>query len=194
MIYMITPFVSPNHSVLQSIIDVEASIDGVILRLDANDDEIDEFINALKQSIDVSKIIVHNAPHLLDKHQLKRIHFKERIDDALLFKRQHPEISVGMSAHSIQSVRRINGILDYCIFGHVFPTTSKQGLPPQRESVIQEVLNYDIPVIAIGGIDENTIHDLNIKFSGLSGIRLFQHKAVLEHVIKEWLLRNSTSL
>lgn len=120
MFYMITPFVEPSDAVIQSIVDVEALIDGVILRLDACDDALDVFIMQLKRHIDPSKIIVHNTPHLMIKHGLTRIHFKERAGDAIVFKQQHPEFRVGMSVHSEDSVRLIDGVLDYCIFGHVF--------------------------------------------------------------------------
>ncbi|UJS27991.1 thiamine phosphate synthase [Macrococcoides canis] len=193
MFYMITPFVEPSDAVLQSIVDVEALIDGVILRLDGREDELDVFIMQLKRLIDPSKIIVHNIPHLMMKHGLTRIHFKECAGEAIAFKQQHPEFRVGMSVHSEDSVHLIDGVLDYCIFGHIFPTPSKPGLTPQSASVIDTVLSYDIPVVAIGGIDEQTVHQLDTRFSGFSGIRLFQHKAQLEHVQKEWLLRNSMS-
>ena len=193
MFYMITPFVEQSDTILQSIVDVEALIDGVILRLDACDDALDVFIIQLKRRIDPSKIIVHNTPHLMMKHGLTRIHFKECAIEAITFKQQHPEFRVGMSVHSKESVHRIDGVLDYCIFGHVFPTPSKPGLIPQSATVIDTVLSYDIPIVAIGGIDEHTIHQLDTRFSGFSGIRLFQHKAHLECVQKEWLLRNSMS-
>lgn len=193
MFYMITPFVEPSDAVLQSIVDVEALIDGVILRLDGREDELDVFIMQLKRLIDPSKIIVHNTPHLMMKHGLTRIHFKECANEAIAFKQQHPEFRVGMSVHSEGSVRLIDDVLDYCIFGHVFPTPSKPGLTPQSASVIDTVLSYNIPVVAIGGIDEQTVHQLDTRFRGFSGIRLFQHKAHLEHVQKEWLLRNSMS-
>ena len=190
---MITPFVKPSDTVIQSIVDVEALIDGVILRLDGREDELDVFIMQLKRLIDPSKIIVHNTPYLMMKHGLTRIHFKECVIEAIAFKQQHPEFRVGMSVHSKESVHRIDGVLDYCIFGHVFPTPSKPGLTPQSAPVIDTVLSYDIPIVAIGGIDEHTIHQLDTRFSGFSGIRLFQHKAHLEYVQKEWLLRNSMS-
>lgn len=144
MFYMITPFVEPSDAVLQSIVDVEALIEGVILRLDGRDDEMDVVIMQLKRLIDPSKIIVHNTPHLMMKHGLTRIHFKECAGEAIAFKQQHPEFCVGMSVHSEDSVRLIDGVLDYYIFGHVFSTPSKPGLTPQSASVIDTVLSYKL--------------------------------------------------
>jgi thiazole tautomerase (transcriptional regulator TenI) len=45
---------------------------------------------------------------------------------------------------------------DYCIYGHVFATGSKVGVPPRGIESLRSVVNHvNIPVIAIGGIHSN---------------------------------------
>ncbi len=61
---------------------------------------------------------------------------------------------LGVSVHSIAAARAAaQAGADYLLFGHIFPTASKAGLPPRGLAVLEEVAaSVGIPVIALGGI------------------------------------------
>nr|WP_243720568.1 thiamine phosphate synthase [Macrococcus goetzii] len=186
---MITP-PKPTTQLLQQIIEVQHEIDGVILRFDASDDEIIRFINILCTQVDKDKLIVHNNPDVLLKCGLQRIHFKEQNTLIKDFVSTFPNIQVSQSVHSIESVKQAALLnLAFVLFGHVFPTPSKPNIAPQDPALVNRVLQCDIPVVALGGIDLSTIHDLNPAFDGFAGIRLFMNTQAFLAVKKEWLLR-----
>ena len=61
------------------------------------------------------------------------------------------EVLLGRSIHS--SHRVDDDRVDYLLFGHVFATTSKRGLPPRGLLGLTEVVHrFTIPIWAIGGI------------------------------------------
>jgi thiamine-phosphate pyrophosphorylase len=61
---------------------------------------------------------------------------------------------LGVSVHDVAgAVAAAAAGADYVTFGHVFPTPSKPGLPPQGLAALRAVVEaVDIPVLAIGGI------------------------------------------
>jgi thiamine-phosphate pyrophosphorylase len=61
---------------------------------------------------------------------------------------------VGRSVHGLEeAVQAARDGADYLTFGHVFPSTSKPGLPPRGLAQLAEVVDaVDVPVLAIGGI------------------------------------------
>lgn len=77
-------------------------------------------------------------------------------------KQKFPHLKVGVSVHSLAEAMsaKKNGA-DYCLFGHVFPTNSKKGLPGKGTGVLREIVqNVKIPVIAIGGITPNNMEQV----------------------------------
>ena len=68
---------------------------------------------------------------------------------------------VGFSTHNIQQVRAALDLpIDYLAFGPIFPTQSKHNPDPvaglEALSLIKSITG-DLPVIAIGGIDESNV-------------------------------------
>lgn len=183
----------PSITVLNQIIQVHDEIDGVILRFDAAEKEIIHFINQLITRIPKDKIIVHNNPNILFACHLTRIHFKESNSEIDAFRNDYPEILVSQSVHSLASAKHAESLnLSFILFGHVFPTPSKPDLPPRAAAQIDAVTHVDMPVIALGGINTDTIRQLNTKFAGFAGIRLFTNKQEFISVKKEWLLRTTS--
>lgn len=65
---------------------------------------------------------------------------------------------VGTSVHSVSDavIAQQKGA-DYIIAGHIFPTDCKKGLAPRGRDFFEEICNsVEIPVYAIGGINEDT--------------------------------------
>jgi thiazole tautomerase (transcriptional regulator TenI) len=85
-------------------------------------------------------------------------------------KRLFPRLKIGKSVHSVDEARLAEKEgADFLIFGHIYPTDSKQGLPCKGVDLLRLVTeNVSLPVIAIGGIKpENT---REIMLNGAKGI------------------------
>ncbi|WP_217696528.1 thiamine phosphate synthase [Paenibacillus odorifer] len=65
-----------------------------------------------------------------------------------------PQLRLGRSVHSPEEAANASEQgADYCLFGHVFPSDSKLGLPARGLELLAETVETSsIPVIAIGGI------------------------------------------
>ncbi|WP_052947914.1 thiamine phosphate synthase [Aneurinibacillus tyrosinisolvens] len=72
----------------------------------------------------------------------------------MLAKRLVHTQKIGVSVHNVEeAVEAERGGADYLLFGHVFPTNSKPGLPPRGLPALRHVVKASgIPVIALGGI------------------------------------------
>jgi len=83
---------------------------------------------------------------------------------------------VGLSTHNINQVKLANeeGLADYLGFGPVFPTTTKENPDPVTgvENLCRAVEISEIPIVAIGGINEKNISKvLKCKPSGVAVVR-----------------------
>ncbi len=77
---------------------------------------------------------------------------------------------LGVSVHGLEeALEAASAGVDYVTFGHVYPTSSKPGLPPRGVSELAEIVeSVDVPVIAIGGIDASNVRE--VLETGASGI------------------------
>ncbi len=97
---------------------------------------------------------------------------------------------IGMSCHSMEDVHEAEAAgANYVFFGPVFDTLSKRPFgPPQGIARLAEVCaTVRIPVIAIGGIDdENAAECLRAGASGIAAIRMCQEGAndLAERLVK----------
>lgn len=91
-------------------------------------------------------------------------------------KRMFPGMVTGCSVHSLKEARKAEDSgADFCMYGHIFSTGSKPGIPPRGLNELQRVASaIAIPVIAIGGIaPENAAEVLTAGAAGvavLSGV------------------------
>lgn len=176
-------------------INISPHIDRLILRTPMSDADLAAFLTRLLNSgFPPEKVIIHSSIDLLESFKLQSIHFKEHDMEAFKYKEKHPEISVSMSTHSAESIKKaqLNG-LDSVLFGHIFESASKKGLPPRTNAEIVEAVSLDIPVIALGGINLYTIRKLPAGFDGISSISGFMDAAPYQiiRLRKEWQRLNS---
>jgi thiamine-phosphate pyrophosphorylase len=91
----------------------------------------------------------------------------------------HAELLLGVSCHSVAEVQAAEAAgASYAIFGPVFDTPSKRpfGSPQGIARLVQACRAARIPVIAIGGVDEeNAAECLRAGAAGIAAIRLFQN-------------------
>lgn len=66
---------------------------------------------------------------------------------------------LGVSVHCLEEAQEaVAGGADYVTFGHVYPTSSKPGLPPQGIRQLAGIVeSVEVPVLAIGGIDASNV-------------------------------------
>jgi thiamine-phosphate pyrophosphorylase len=81
-----------------------------------------------------------------------------------------PWMLLGVSVHGLQEAREaVEAGADYVTFGHVYPTSSKPGLPPRGVRELAKIVEaVDAPVLAIGGIDASNVQE--VLATGASGI------------------------
>ena len=77
---------------------------------------------------------------------------------------------LGISVHSLKEAQAaVDAGVDYVTFGHVYPTSSKLGLPPRGVRELAEIVeSVDVPVLAIGGINTTNIRE--VLATGAAGI------------------------
>lgn len=109
--------------------------------------------------VDVALATGADGVHLAARSLPPRV-ARELIGDRLL----------GVSVHSLTEAREaVDGGADYVTFGHVYPTSSKPGLPPRGLIELAEIVeSVDAPVLAVGGIDPSNV--LEVLKTGISGI------------------------
>lgn len=84
-------------------------------------------------------------------------------------KRAFPNLRAGCSVHSVEeAVQAEQSGANYVVYGHIYGTDSKPGVPPRGPDALARVTTaVDIPVIAIGGIHPIHLDELNA--SGAAG-------------------------
>lgn len=87
-----------------------------------------------------------------------------------LARRVAPFLALGCSVHDQDEAQRaLDAKADYLVFGHVFETSSKPGLPPQGLAALAAIIEgTPLPVLAIGGITAQNAAD--VLAAGASGL------------------------
>lgn len=88
--------------------------------------------------------------------QLKNIHVPFAVFCSQRFQEQKQSFdSIGVSVHSLEEAKQAQALgADFVIFGHVYATDCKKGVPPRGTELLKQVCRQvSVPVFAIGGID-----------------------------------------
>jgi len=96
---------------------------------------------------------------------------------------------IGVSTHNVREVEEArNAGADFVVFGPVFETESKKSYgPPVGLSSLEKVAGrFDIPVLALGGVNEdNFAQTLNAGAAGIAGISIFTESADLRALVSK---------
>ncbi len=93
---------------------------------------------------------------------------------------------IGVSTHSMEeALSAVNDGADYIGFGPVFATASKEkALPPRGIDALKNVTSQvSIPVIAIGGIHEDTLQQ--VLKAGAQGVAMISELASAKDVVQK---------
>lgn len=94
--------------------------------------------------------------------------------------------NIAVSVHSLGEALTVEKLVKqtnqniFLITGHIFETDCKKGLQPRGIKFLKEICdNVDLPIFAIGGINENTIKQLkNIKIEGVCLMSAFMKNPI----------------
>lgn len=190
MFVAITPYKILNQLDIEHYKSILEYYDHLIIRTPMTTSQLIDWITtAIEHGISKDKLTVHSNVDVFIACTMTSIHFSEYHSALKNFKTQHPQAIVSMSTHSEESVIYAEQQqCDYVLFGHVFPTSSKPHQEPRSQREITQVLNKEIKVIALGGINLRTIAQLPRGFAGIAGISLFYNSdnQTLRKFIEEW--------
>ncbi|BCV20467.1 thiamine phosphate synthase [Moorella sp. Hama-1] len=153
--------ISNRHQVVTgSLVDLAARLAGVdYLQLREKDLPAGELYNLARQIKEVlpagTRLLVNDRLDVALAAGADGVHLGENsLPPAAARRLLGPDKILGVSVHSVEGARRAAAAgADYLLFGHIFTTASKAGLPPRGLTTLSEVAaNVNIPVIALGGI------------------------------------------
>ncbi|MBA2874766.1 thiazole tautomerase TenI [Thermaerobacillus caldiproteolyticus] len=133
--------------------------------------ELADFISALvARGVPARKIIVNDRVDVAAVFGVKGVQLAYHSLSAKTVKAHFPSLVVGCSVHSLEEAMEAEKSgADYCLYGHVFPTECKRGVPPRGLETLKTIASsIYIPVIAIGGIQPDNVKQ--VLQSGASGI------------------------
>ncbi|WP_026580754.1 thiamine phosphate synthase [Bacillus sp. J33] len=115
----------------------------------------------LKEGIPIHKIVINDRVDVAWACKTG-VHLAFHSLPAHVVKTCFPEMPIGCSVHSPEEakVAAIQGA-DYILFGHIFETDSKKGIPPRGIEALEAVKKeIDVPVLAIGGIKPENVPEV----------------------------------
>jgi thiamine-phosphate pyrophosphorylase len=99
------------------------------------------------------------------------------------------ELLMGVSTHNVKEVEEAQKAgADFVVFGPVFETESKKayGLPVGLSSLEKVTQRFEIPVLALGGVNEANFREaLKAGAAGIAGISIFTESADLPTLVSK---------
>jgi thiazole tautomerase (transcriptional regulator TenI) len=107
-----------------------------------------------QKKIPLSKIIINDRVDVALALKVYGVQLTFHSLEVKVVKEVFPAIRVGSSIHSFEEAKAaVHNGADFAIYGHIFETNSKLGLPPKGVEELQKItMNCGLPIIAIGGI------------------------------------------
>lgn len=144
-----------------------------------------ELMKTVQRLVDLGvplhKIIINDRVDVAYVMGTKGVQLAHHSIDVARVKENFPSLQIGCSVHSVTEALQaeVNGA-DYILYGHVFPTRSKPGLPPKGlQRLSQLVQHVHVPVIAIGGMTPKRTAD--VLATGAHGIAVLSGVLLADH-------------
>ena len=95
-----------------------------------------------------------------------------------------PDMIIGVSAHNVEEARRaVSNGADYLGVGAVFSTSTKDDVDVLKKETLKDIcLAVDVPVVAIGGINQDNI--LELKGTGVDGVAVVSAIFSSENIVE----------
>jgi thiamine-phosphate pyrophosphorylase len=137
-----------------------------------NAEEMRDFIQQIDSEFH-SQLVLHSHYDLTKEFKISRLHFREIDRQNELF-RSFTDKIISTSVHDIETFNELGVEWEYSFISPVFPSISKKGYG-ENSDILNEIKrrdNSNVKLIALGGINENNIHEVfnnNIDGAALLG-------------------------
>ncbi|WP_288376572.1 thiamine phosphate synthase [Chryseobacterium culicis] len=127
----------------------------------ANRNEMIEFITQIDDAFH-SQLVLHTHYGLGKEYQISRLHFREIDRNEEMYTSFTEENTISTSVHDISTYNALGKEWEYSFISPFFPSISKKGygLDSTVKQEIQHRNNPNVKLIALGGIDQDTIHEV----------------------------------
>ncbi|MDR6465481.1 thiamine phosphate synthase [Chryseobacterium sediminis] len=109
-----------------------------------------------------SQLVLHTHYDLGKEYNISRFHFREIDRKEGAYKSFAEENTISTSVHDITTYNTLDKEWEYAFISPFFPSISKKGYG--IDSTIKQEIQYrnnpDVKLIALGGIDEDNIHEV----------------------------------
>ncbi|QHE54368.1 thiazole tautomerase TenI [Pontibacillus sp. HMF3514] len=133
--------------------------------------EITSAVKRLKgESVPSENIIVNDRVDIACVEGVRGVQLAYHSIGPREVRKHFPQMLIGKSVHSLMEAQEAEKDgADYVLFGHIFSSNSKPGLEPKGMEALKNVVDaISIPVIAIGGITPQNVHE--IRRTGAKGV------------------------
>lgn len=160
---------------------------GIIQQLRTEDRDLRTAL-LINSRTDVALAVGADGVHLrsddLSAHEVREIW--QRGAGALARENARPRPVIAVSCHSPEEVgQAARNAATFAVFAPVFEKKDARDLPPAGLAKLREACQYEIPVLALGGITlSNAASCLDAGAAGIAAIRLFQENDIAS-VVRE---------
>ncbi|WP_126652684.1 thiamine phosphate synthase [Chryseobacterium aureum] len=123
--------------------------------------EMIEFITQVDENF-YPKLVLHTHYDLGKEFSISRFHFREIDREEEMYKSFMKENTISTSVHDITTYNTLEKEWEYAFISPFFPSISKKGygLDSTIKKEMQHRNNLDVKLIALGGIDQDNIHEV----------------------------------
>ncbi|WP_243388314.1 thiazole tautomerase TenI [Bacillus kexueae] len=179
-LHVITTGTHSLHDLKERLVQIHPYVDFIHIReKERSAKEVAELILQLVQSgVPKKKIVVNDRVDVAFALEVAGVQLAYHSLNPAIVRRSFPSLRIGRSVHSLdEAIQAEKEGADYCIYGHIFETSSKEGRTPKGVEELKLLSSrLTIPVIAIGGIKPQ--HIPLLKGAGVGGV------AVLSGILK----------
>lgn len=162
----------PFEELVNVAMQIESEIDYLHIReREKSTKELYEGVESLLgKGFPASKIVINDRIDIAILLNIPRVQLGYRSADVRLVKEKFSYLHVGYSVHSLdEAIVAFKNGADSLVYGHVFPTDCKKGVPARGlEEIAHMASCLSIPITAIGGITPENTGD--VLANGVSGI------------------------
>ncbi|OTY13186.1 thiamine phosphate synthase [Bacillus mycoides] len=162
----------PFEELVNVAMQIESEIDYLHIReCEKSTKELYEGVESLLgKGFPASKIVINDRIDIAILLNIPRVQLGYRSADVRLVKEKFSYLHVGYSVHSLdEAIVAFKNGADSLVYGHVFPTDCKKGVPARGlEEIAHMASCLSIPITAIGGITPENTGD--VLANGVSGI------------------------
>ncbi len=168
---------------------VEAGVDSIQIR--EKDAQTRQLFGRARRAVEAFggslNILINSRADVAVAAGAQGVHLPARgIPPAAIRRRFGDRVTIGVSTHSIEEIRRAAAEgADYATFSPIYVTPSKAAFgPPQGLAALEQATRFGLPIIALGGIRPEVVGEvLAAGASGVAAIRAFHHRSSLDELV-----------